>query len=43
MGTKLAKVLTFHEELPLIKLLEPQSPGFVRSRGILNTLYLHLP
>ena len=40
MATKLGKVLTYHEELPFIKLLDPS--GFVRPCDILNTLYLHL-
>ena len=43
MATRLGKVVIYHEELPLIKLLDPQSRDFVRSRYIRNTLYLHLP
>ena len=40
MATKLGKVVTYREEFPLIKLLDPS--GFVSSCDILNTLYLHL-
>ena len=42
IAIKFGKVVTYHEELPFIKLLDPQSRGFVRSHDILNTLYLHL-
>ena len=44
MAIKLGKVVTYHEKLPLIKLLDPipQSRSFVSSRDILNTLYLKL-
>ena len=39
MGTKLGKVVTYHEELPLISYVIPQSRGFVRSPDVLN-LYI---
>ena len=42
MATKLGKVVTYHEELPLIKLWILQSCGVTRSGEILNTLYFHL-
>ena len=41
MATKLGEVVTYHEEIPLIKLPILQSRGFMSSHDILNTLYLH--
>ena len=43
MVTKLGRVVTFHEELPLIELHDPSMTCFVRSRDKLNATYLHLP
>ena len=40
MASKLGKMVRYHEEVSLIKLLDPQSCGFVRSHGILN-IHLH--
>ena len=45
MDNKLGKVVTHHEVHPLKMLHNPiivQSRDFVRSRDMLNTLYLHL-
>ena len=39
MGTKLGKVVTYHEELPLISYVIPQSRGFERSQDVLD-LYI---
>ena len=43
IATKLDKVVTYHEELPPTKLIDPSIMWFFeRSCNILNTLYLHL-
>ena len=42
MATNPGKVVTYYQKLLLIKLLDPQSHGFLRSHDMLNTSYLNL-
>ena len=42
MVIKLGRVLTYHKEVPLLKLHDPSITLFLRSRDKLNTVYLNL-